>query len=73
MKMKLKNFDDAFEVAKQFSHSSYVLHSGEKCVFGLFESTIPWGEYVEAEFDEVCGNIIYYTCNEYYIPHFLFE
>ena len=73
MKMKLKNFDDAFEIAKQFSHSSYVLHSGEKCIFGLFESTIPWGEYIEVKFDEQCGDTRYYIYNKYYIPHFCFE
>ena len=73
MKMKLKNFDDAFEVAKQFSRCSYVLYSGEKCIFGLFESTIPWGKYVEVKFDEECGDIRYYTYNEYYIPYFCFE
>ena len=72
MKMKLKNFDDAFEVAKQF-RASYVLLTGEKCIFGLFESTIPWGEYIEVKFDEQCGDIRYYIYNEYYIPHFCFE
>ena len=73
MKMKLKNFDDAYEAARQFPRSSYVLRSGEKCVFSLFESTIPWGEYVEVKFDEQCGDTRYYTYNEYYIPHFCFE
>ena len=73
MKMKLKNFDDAFEVARQFDRSSYVLYSGEKCIFGLFESTIPWGEYIEVKFDEQCGDTRYYIYNKYYIPHFCFE
>ena len=73
MKMKLKNFDDAFEAGIQFSRCSYVLYSGEKCIFGLFESTIPWGEYIEVKFDEQCGDIRYYIYNEYYIPHFCFE
>lgn len=73
MKMKLKNFDDAFEVGRQFSRCSYVLYSGEKCIFGLFESTIPWGEYIEVKFDEQCGDIRYYTYDRYYIPHFCFE
>lgn len=72
MKMKLKNFDDAFEVAKEFSHAS-VLLTGEKCLFGLFESTIPWDEYIEVKFDEQCDDIRYYTYNGYYIPHFCFE
>lgn len=72
MKMKLKNFDDAFEVAKQFSHAS-VLLTGEKCIFGLFESTIPWDEYIEVKFDEQCGDTRYYIYDRYYIPHFCFE
>ena len=73
MRMKLKNFDDAFEAGRQFSECSYVLYSGEKCILGLFESTIPWGEYIEVKFDEECGGTRYYTYNEYYIPHFCFE
>ena len=67
MKMKLKNFDDAYEVAKEFNVV------GEKSIFGLFDDTIPWGKYVEVKFDEECGDIRYYTYNEYYIPHFCFE
>lgn len=67
MKMKLKNFDDAYEVVKQFNVV------GQKSIFGLFDDTIPWGEYVEVEFDEKCGDTIYYTYNRYYIPHFCFE
>lgn len=67
MKMKLKNFNDAFEVAKRFDVV------GTKSIFGLFKDTIPWGEYVEVEFDEECGDIRYYTYNGYYIPHFCFE
>ena len=58
MKMKLKNFDDAFEAGIQFSRCSYVLYSGEKCIFGLFESTIPWGEYIEVKFDELLPDYI---------------
>lgn len=67
MKMKLKNFDDAFEAAKQFNVV------GQKSIFGLFDDTIPWGKYVEVEFDEECGDTRYYTYNGYYIPHFCFE
>lgn len=67
MKMKLKNFNDAFEVAKQFNVV------GQKSIFGLFDDTIPWGEYVEVKFDEECGDTRYYTYNRYYIPHFCFE
>lgn len=70
--MKLKNFDDAYEAAKQFSHAS-VLLTGEKSIFGLFESTIPWDEYIEVKFDEQCGDTRYYIYNKYYIPHFCFE
>ena len=67
MKMKLKNFDDAFEVAKQFNCT-------EECyVLGLSKSSIPWGEYVEVEPDEESGDIRYYIYNRYYIPHFYFE
>lgn len=73
MKMKLKNFDDAFETAKQFPRCSYVLYSGEKCIFGLLEPTIPWGECIEVKFDEQCGDIRYYIYNKYYIPYFCFE
>lgn len=67
MKMKLKNFDDAYEVAKQFpcAEESYIL--------SLSKYSIPWGEYVEVEPDEECGDIRYYIYNEYYIPHFCFE
>lgn len=65
--MKLKNFDDAFEVAKQFNVV------GAKSIFGLFDDTIPWGKYVEVKFDEECGDIRYYMYKEYYIPHFCFE
>lgn len=67
MKMKLKNFDDAFEAAKQFNVV------GQKSIFGLFDDTIPWGKYVEVKFDEECGDTRYYTYNGYYIPHFCFE
>lgn len=67
MKMKLKNFDDAYEAAKQFNVV------GAKSIFGLFDDTIPWGEYVEVKFDEECGDTRYYTYNGYYIPHFCFE
>lgn len=67
MKMKLKNFDDAFEAVKQFNVV------GQKSIFGLFDDTIPWGKYVEVKFDEECGDTRYYTYNEYYIPHFCFE
>ena len=67
MKMKLKNFDDAFEAAKEFNCV------GTENIIGLYKSTIPWGEYVEAKFDEECGDIIYYTYRGYYIPHFCFE
>ena len=67
MKMKLKNFDDAFEVAKEFNCV------GTENIIGLYKSTIPWGEYVEVKFDEECGDIIYYTYGGYYIPHFCFE
>lgn len=67
MKMKLKNFNDAFEVAQQFNCAE------ENYIFGLSKSTIPWGEYIEVKFDEQCGDIRYYTYNRYYIPHFCFE
>ena len=67
MKMKLKNFDDAFEVVKQFNVA------GAKSIFGLFNDTIPWGKYVEVKFDEECGDTRYYTYDGYYIPHFCFE
>ena len=67
MKMKLKNFDDVFEAAKQFNVV------GQKSIFGLFDDTIPWGKYVEVKFDEECGDTRYYTYNGYYIPHFCFE
>ena len=67
MKMKLKNFDDAFEAAKQFNVV------GKKSILGLFDDTIPWGEYIEVKFDEQCGGTRYYIYNEYYIPHFCFE
>ena len=67
MKMKLKNFDDAFEVAKQFDCV------GKENIICLYKSTIPWGEFIEVEFDEECGDIIYYTYGGYYIPHFCFE
>ena len=65
--MKLKNFDDAFEVVKQFNVA------GAKSIFGLFNDTIPWGKYVEVKFDEECGDTRYYTYDGYYIPHFCFE
>ena len=67
MKMKLKNFDDAFEVAKQFNCA------GNENIIGLYKSTIPWGGFIEVKFDEECDDIIYYTYNGYYIPHFCFE
>ena len=67
MKMKLKNFDDAFEVAKQFN-------CAEECyVLGLSKSSIPWGKYVEVEPDEESGDTRYYIYDGYYIPHFCFE
>lgn len=65
--MKLKNFDDAFEVAKQFDCAE------ENYIFGLSKSSIPWGECIEVEPDEQCGDIRIYIYNEYYIPHFCFE
>ena len=65
--MKLKNFDDAFEVAKQFDCAE------ENYIFGLSKSSIPWGECIEVEPDEESGDIRYYIYNEYYIPHFCFE
>lgn len=67
MKMKLKNFDDAYEAAKQFDCAE------ENYIFGLSKSSIPWGKYVEVKFDEEYGDIRCYTYNEYYIPHFFFE
>ena len=67
MKMKLKNFDDAFEVAKQFNHAE------ENYILGLSRFSIPWGECVEVEPDEECGDIRYYIYDGYYIPHFYFE
>lgn len=67
MKMKLKNFDDAYEVAKQFNCV------GKEDNIGLYKSTIPWGEFIEVEFDEECGDIRYYIYEGYYIPHFYFE
>ena len=67
MKMKLKNFDDAYEAVKEFNAV------GAKSIFGLFNDTIPWGKYVEVKFDEECGDTRYYIYNEYYIPHFCFE
>ena len=67
MKMKLKNFDDAYEVAKQFDYAE------ENHIFGLSKSSIPWGECIEVEFDEECDNIRCYIYNKYYIPHFCFE
>lgn len=67
MKMKLKNFDDAFEAAKQFNLAE------ENYIFGLSKSSIPWDEYVEVKFDEECGDIRYYIYDGYYIPHFFFE
>ena len=67
MKMKLKNFDDAFEAAKQFS-------CAEECyILGLSKSSIPWGECIEVEPDEECGDTRYYIYGRYYIPHFYFE
>ena len=65
--MKLKNFDDAYEVAKQFDCAE------ENYIFGLSKSSIPWGECIEVEFDEEYGNIRCYIYNKYYIPHFCFE
>ena len=67
MKMKLKNFDDAFEVAKQFNTTE------ESYILGLSRFSIPWGEYVEVEPDEECGDTRYYIYDRYYIPHFYFE
>lgn len=67
MKMKLKNFDDAYEAAKQFNCVE------ENYIFGLSKSSIPWGECIEVEPDEQCGDIRIYIYNEYYIPHFCFE
>lgn len=67
MKMKLKNFDDAFEVVKQFNCAE------ENYIFGLSKSSIPWGECVEVEPDKKGGGTRCYIYNEYYIPHFCFE
>ena len=67
MKMKLKNFDDAVEVAKQFNTTE------ESYILGLSRLSIPWGEYVEVEPDEESGDIRYYIYDRYYIPHFYFE
>lgn len=67
MKMKLKNFDDAYEAAKEFNVV------GAKSIFGLLDNTIPWGKYVEVKFDEECGDTRYYIYDRYYIPHFCFE
>ena len=67
MKMKLKNFDDAFEVAKEFNLAE------ENYIFGLSKSSIPWGECIAVEPDEQHGGIKCFIYNEYYIPHFCFE
>lgn len=67
MKMKLKNFDDAYEAAKQFNLAE------ENYIFGLSKSSIPWGECIEVEPDEQHGGIKCFIYNEYYIPHFFFE
>lgn len=67
MKMKLKNFDDAYEAAKEFNVV------GAKSIFGLFDDSIPWGKYVEVKFDEECSDTRYYIYDGYYIPHFCFE
>lgn len=67
MKMKLKNFDDALEVAKQFNTTE------ENHILGLSRLSIPWGEYVEVKSDEECGDTRYYIEGRYYIPHFYFE
>lgn len=67
MKMKLKNFDDAFEAAKQFNLAE------ENYIFGLSKSSIPWGECIEVELDKKGGGTRCYIYNEYYIPHFCFE
>lgn len=67
MKMKLKNFDDAYEAAKQFDCAE------ENYIFGLSKSSIPWGECIEVKPDEQhCGTKCF-IYNEYYIPHFCFE
>lgn len=67
MKMKLKNFDDAFEVAKEFNCAE------ENYIFGLSKSSIPWGECIEVKFDEESGDTRYYIYGRYYIPYFYFE
>lgn len=67
MKMKLKNFDDAFEVAKQFDCAE------ENYIFGLSKSSIPWGKCIKVEPDEQCSGTKCFIYNEYYIPFFCFE
>ena len=67
MKMKLKNFDDAYEAAKEFDCAE------ENYIFGLSKSSIPWGECIEVEPDKQHGGIKCFIYNEYYIPHFCFE
>ena len=67
MKMKLKNFDDAFEVAKQFDCAE------KKHIFGLSKYSIPWDECIEVEPDEQHSDIKCFIYNGLYIPHFCFE